>query len=52
MLDWSQLINYRDQIHERYPQIWALKLIKRPSWLLKKHLCPGMRILDVGAGER
>ncbi|MCJ7662700.1 MAG: methyltransferase domain-containing protein [Desulfobacterales bacterium] len=52
MLDWSKLISYREQIHERYPQIWALKLIKRPSWLLKKHLCPGMRILDVGAGDR
>jgi len=52
MLEWSQLINYRDQIHERYPKIWALKLIKRPSWLLKRHLRPGMRILDVGAGDR
>jgi SAM-dependent methyltransferase len=52
MLDWSKLISCRDQIHERYPRIWALKLIKRPSWLLKKHLRPGMRILDVGASDR
>jgi 2-polyprenyl-3-methyl-5-hydroxy-6-metoxy-1,4-benzoquinol methylase len=52
MLDWSKLINYREQVHERYPQIWDLKLIKRPSWLLKRHLRPGMRILDVGASDR
>lgn len=52
MIDWSQLIDGRDQIHERYPHIWSLKLIKRPSWLVKKHLRPGMRILDVGAGDR
>jgi 2-polyprenyl-3-methyl-5-hydroxy-6-metoxy-1,4-benzoquinol methylase len=52
MLDWSQLINYRDQIHKRYPRIWALMLIKRPSWLLKSHLRPGMRILDVGASDK
>jgi len=52
MLDWSKLINYRDQIHERYPKIWNLKLIKRPSWLLKKLLRPGMRILDVGASDK
>lgn len=52
MIDWSNLINYRDQIHERYPRIWDLKLIKRPSWLLKRHLRQGMRILDVGASDR
>lgn len=52
MLDWSQLINCRNQIHERYPKIWDLKLIKRPSGFVKNQLCPGMRILDVGAADR
>jgi len=52
MLDWSKLINYRDQIHERYSHIWDLRLIKRPSWVLKKLLRPGMRILDVGASDK
>jgi 2-polyprenyl-3-methyl-5-hydroxy-6-metoxy-1,4-benzoquinol methylase len=52
MIDWSQLIDGRDQIHERYPAIWDLRLIKRPSWLVQKHLKPGMRILDVGAGDK
>jgi SAM-dependent methyltransferase len=52
MIDWSRLINCRDQIHKRYPRIWALKLIKRPSWLLKRHLRPAMLILEVGASDR
>ncbi len=52
MVDWSILIFYREKIHERYPTIWNLKLIKRPSWLLKKVLRPGMHVLDVGAGDR
>jgi 2-polyprenyl-3-methyl-5-hydroxy-6-metoxy-1,4-benzoquinol methylase len=52
MIDWTELINCRDKIHERYSKIWALKLIKRPSRLLKKLLRPGMRILDVGASDR
>jgi len=51
-MDWSKLINYRDQIHKRYPKIWALTLIKRPSALLKRLLRPGMRILEVGASDR
>lgn len=52
MLDWNKLINYREEIHERYPTIWDLKLIKRPSWLVKRNLRPSMRILDVGARDR
>ena len=52
MIDWTELINCRDKIHERYTRIWALKLIKRPSWLLKRYLRPGMRILDVGASDK
>jgi 2-polyprenyl-3-methyl-5-hydroxy-6-metoxy-1,4-benzoquinol methylase len=52
MIDWSELISCRDKIHQRYPKIWALKLIKRPSWLLKRQLRPGMRILEVGASDK
>jgi hypothetical protein len=52
MIDWTELINCRGKIHQRYSRIWALKLIKRPSWLLKRLLRPGMRILDVGASDK
>jgi len=52
MLDWSKLINYRDQIHERYRRIWDIPLIKRRFTLIAKNLYPGMRILDVGDGEQ
>lgn len=52
MLDWSQIIYHRDQIHERYPKIWDIPLIKRRFSLVNKNLRSGMRILDVGAGER
>lgn len=52
MLDWSQIILYRDLIHGRYRKIWHIPLIKRQFSLLDKNIRPGMRILDVGAGER
>lgn len=51
-LDWSQLIYYRNQIHERYRKIWDIPLIKRRFTLIERNLYPGVRILDVGAGER
>lgn len=52
MIDWSRLIANRDEIHERYPRVWGLRLIKRPSRLVKTLIRPGMRILDVGASDR
>jgi SAM-dependent methyltransferase len=52
MIEWSKLITKRDEIHERYPTIWGLRLIKRPSRLVKSLLRPGMHILDVGASDR
>lgn len=51
-MDWSQLIRGRELIHRRYPKIWDLKLIKRPSRLVKSHLRPGMSVLEVGASDR
>jgi 2-polyprenyl-3-methyl-5-hydroxy-6-metoxy-1,4-benzoquinol methylase len=52
MLDWSQIIHYRDQIHERYRKIWHIPLIKKRFNLIDRNVRPGIRILDVGAGER
>ncbi len=52
MLDWSQIINYRDQIHERYRKIWHIPLIKRRFTLIERNIRPDMRLLDVGAGAR
>jgi SAM-dependent methyltransferase len=52
MADWSQIIHYRDQIHQRYRKIWNIPLIKRRFSLIDRNIRPGMRLLDVGAGER
>jgi 2-polyprenyl-3-methyl-5-hydroxy-6-metoxy-1,4-benzoquinol methylase len=52
MVDWSQIIQYRDQMHERYRKIWHIPLIKRRFTLIERNIRPGLRLLDVGAGER
>jgi SAM-dependent methyltransferase len=52
MADWSQIIHYRDQIRQRYRKIWNIPLIKRRFSLIDRNIRPGMRLLDVGAGER
>jgi hypothetical protein len=52
MLDWSNLINYRDQIYERYRKIWHIPLIKRRFRLIERNIRPGMRLLEVRAEGR
>jgi SAM-dependent methyltransferase len=48
MADWDEHISCRDQIYERYPRIWDLKLIRKPSALLRSYLHSRLRILDIG----
>lgn len=52
MVDYSDYYHHLEELYERYPRIWGLKLIKRPSWLLSRLIRPGMRVLDVGASDR
>ncbi len=52
MIDWNTLITYREQIYKRYRRIWDLPLIKRRFTLIARNLQPGMRILDVSAGDK
>jgi hypothetical protein len=52
MADWDELISCRDQIYERYPRIWDLKLIRKPSTLLKNYLHSRLRILEIDINEK
>lgn len=50
--EWSRVFHYREQAHRLYKEVWDIPLIKKRSDLLRRFLKPGMRVLDVGAGER
>jgi len=52
MVDWSQIVYHRDQIHERYHAIWDLPIVRRRTRFVQAYLRPGIRILDVGAWKR
>jgi 2-polyprenyl-3-methyl-5-hydroxy-6-metoxy-1,4-benzoquinol methylase len=51
-LEWSILFQARRRMHERYPTIWHVPLVKRQSDVLRRMLKDGMSVLDVGAGSR
>ncbi len=52
MIDYSTILEQLEKLHRRFPTVWSLKLIPRPSRLLLKMVRPGMRVLDVGAADR
>ena len=49
---WSRLFEHRDRIHERYPEIWDLKILRKRFPLLLETVRDGERVLDIGASNR
>jgi SAM-dependent methyltransferase len=51
-ISWSKLFEYRDKIHQRYPEIWDLKIIRKRFPLMLKTIQEGEKVLDIGASNR
>ena len=51
-ISWSKLFEYRDQIHDRYPEIWGLKILRKRFPLMVKMIQDGEKVLDIGASHR
>ena len=51
-VSWSRLFEYRDKIHQRYPEIWDLKILRKRLALILKVLQDGEKVLDIGASDR
>lgn len=42
----------RDEIHQRYPEIWDLKILRKRFPLMLENIRDGERVLDIGASNR
>jgi SAM-dependent methyltransferase len=51
-VSWSKLFEYRGKIHERYPDIWDLKILRKRFPLMLKTIRDGEKVLDIGASDR
>lgn len=51
-ISWSHLFSHRDKVHERYPEIWDLKILRKRFPLLLKTVRDGEKVLDIGASNR
>ncbi len=51
-VSWSKLFEFRGKIHERYPDIWDLKILRKRFPLMLRTIRDGERVLDIGASDR
>ena len=51
-VSWSRLFEYRARIHERYPDIWDLKILRKRFPLMVQNIRDGEKVLDIGASTR
>jgi 2-polyprenyl-3-methyl-5-hydroxy-6-metoxy-1,4-benzoquinol methylase len=51
-ISWSKLFEYRGKIHQRYPDIWDLKILRKRFPLMLKMIRDGEKVLDIGASNR
>ena len=49
---WSKRLQYRDELHRRYREIWDLKILRKRFPLILKSVRDGEKLLDVGASDR
>jgi len=51
-VSWSKLFEHRDKIHQRYPDIWDLKILRKRFPLMVKTIRDREKVLDIGASNR
>ncbi len=51
-VSWSKLFSYRDKIHESYPEVWDIQILRKRFPLMLKNIRDGEKVLDIGASNR
>jgi SAM-dependent methyltransferase len=51
-LSWSRLFEQRGKIHDEYPDIWDLKILRKRFPLMVETIRDGEKVLDIGASNR
>ncbi len=51
-ISWSRLFERRGKVHERYRDIWDLKILRKRLPLMVEVIRDGERVLDIGASNR
>ncbi|HVP81221.1 MAG TPA: methyltransferase domain-containing protein [Thermodesulfobacteriota bacterium] len=49
---WGEQFQWREKVHQRFPELWDLKIVRKRLPFVLKHLKDGERVLEIGAFDR
>jgi len=52
LMNWGEQVQWREKVHQRYPEIWTLKIVRKRLPFILKHLRNGESVLEIGAFDR
>lgn len=51
-MTWSEQLSLRERVHERYPEIWDLGIVRKRLSIILRYLRDGEAVLEIGAYNR
>ncbi|MBM4307475.1 MAG: hypothetical protein FJ123_12175, partial [Deltaproteobacteria bacterium] len=49
---WSEQLLFRERVHQQYPNLWSLKIVRKRFPFILKYLEDGEAVLEIGAFNR
>jgi SAM-dependent methyltransferase len=51
-MDWGEQLHWREKVHQQYPEIWDLRIVRKRLPFILKYLKEGEAVLEIGAYNR
>jgi len=51
-MKWSEQLLFREKVHQQYPNIWSLRIVRKRLPFVLKYLKDGEAVLEIGAHNR
>ena len=51
-MTWSEQLHWREKVHQQYPEIWDLRIVRKRLPFILKYLRDGESVLEIGAFNR
>jgi SAM-dependent methyltransferase len=51
-MNWGEQIQWREKVHQQYPDIWDMGIVKKRLPFILKYLKDGESVLEIGAHDR
>jgi len=51
-MDWGEQFQWREKVHQQYPEVWDLRIVRKRLPFILKYLREGESVLEIGAYDR